>query len=362
MISESNRLPTPINGICLALSGGGTRAMVFHAGVLLFLSHRGLLEKITGISTVSGGSLLVGLVYKENDFSWPSSHKYSSYIHEAIKLSLCSKSMICDAISMLKEPRNFKYIFSRANLLAKALFHKWGVGCVLSDIPLHPEWSINGTTAETGKRFRFKPSSIGDYSLGYAHPKKMLLSDAMSVSAAFPGAIGPYSINTIEYNWFKRGWDEKPGKEKEVQLERNLRIYDGGVYDNLGLEAFFDQGRMQSKISNQLIICSDAGAPLKKGFSYWGMNPWRLKRVMDIISEQSRSLRVRAFMTYLLQNKNPGLYLGITSPYSGDINSSSHPSQYPTSLKKFSSEDFDKISDFGYKVAEYNYDHYIRTM
>lgn len=47
--------------IALALSGGGIRAMAFHLGMLKFLAERSLLEEIHRVSTVSGGSLLVGL-------------------------------------------------------------------------------------------------------------------------------------------------------------------------------------------------------------------------------------------------------------------------------------------------------------
>ena len=59
------------NGICvstglrnlgLALSGGGIRAAVFHLGVLRYLAERGVMERVTHLSTVSGGSLIVAAV------------------------------------------------------------------------------------------------------------------------------------------------------------------------------------------------------------------------------------------------------------------------------------------------------------
>ena len=57
---------TKPNNIALALSGGGIRAMVFHLGVLKYLSEQNKLEEISHISTVSGGSLIIGLLLKEN--------------------------------------------------------------------------------------------------------------------------------------------------------------------------------------------------------------------------------------------------------------------------------------------------------
>lgn len=47
-------------GIGLALSGGGFRAMLFHLGSLWRLNELGLLQKLNRISSVSGGSLLAG--------------------------------------------------------------------------------------------------------------------------------------------------------------------------------------------------------------------------------------------------------------------------------------------------------------
>ena len=49
-------------GLALALSGGGVRASVFHCGVLQRLALDGLLEKTTFVSSVSGGSLVTGLI------------------------------------------------------------------------------------------------------------------------------------------------------------------------------------------------------------------------------------------------------------------------------------------------------------
>src|ERR1700741_2390344 len=47
-------------GIGLALSGGGFRAMLFHAGALMRLNEFGLLAKINRVSSVSGGSIAAG--------------------------------------------------------------------------------------------------------------------------------------------------------------------------------------------------------------------------------------------------------------------------------------------------------------
>jgi NTE family protein len=55
----------------IALSGGGFRATVFHLGSLARLAESGQLEDVTFLSTVSGGSLCIALVYALNNYQWP---------------------------------------------------------------------------------------------------------------------------------------------------------------------------------------------------------------------------------------------------------------------------------------------------
>src|SRR5690348_15462267 len=47
-------------GIGIALSGGGFRAMLFHAGALLRMNELGLLSRAKRIASVSGGSIISG--------------------------------------------------------------------------------------------------------------------------------------------------------------------------------------------------------------------------------------------------------------------------------------------------------------
>src|SRR3569833_4424923 len=61
----------PSLGLALSLSGGGYRAMLFHAGVLIRLNEMGLLPKLSRVSSVSGGSItaaFLGLKWKNLEF------------------------------------------------------------------------------------------------------------------------------------------------------------------------------------------------------------------------------------------------------------------------------------------------------
>ncbi|WP_017905903.1 patatin-like phospholipase family protein [Pseudomonas asplenii] len=338
----------------LALSGGGVRAMAFHLGVLRYLAEQDALERVSQLSTVSGGSLLVGLLLHEHDGQWPGSAPFLQQLYPALREKLCSRSLLLSGLRQLFNPLNWRFLLSRANLLALGLRNEWGVDGLLSQIDARPDWSINGTTAENGKRFRFKRSNMGDYSIGYAATGDMPLAEALAVSAAFPGGIGPLVLDSRRFKWMQRGWDAPLNTAVETKLPfSRLHLYDGGVYDNLGLEPFFDAATGRSKRYEYPIIASDAGAPLKPGFRAGVLSPWRLKRIADIMSDQSRALRIRGFVEYLNQAPGRGSYLGITSALieASAGSDAAFAANVPTSLDRLSHEAFDRIAGHGYAVA-----------
>lgn len=355
------------SNISIAFSGGGTRAMAFHAGVLLYLAEKDCLEKVQNISSVSGGSLLVGLIYCENNYKWPSSKEYKNNVYSSIKSYLCNTNIQLNAIIKLFNPFNWKYLLSRANIIAKTIQNKWKIYGSLNEIPSFPRWIINGTTAETGKRFSFEFDKCGDYTLGYFLPKDIKISEAISISAAFPGGIGPFALKTDQYDWKKKiKWADPDGSEVDVKLDsKYIHIYDGGVYDNLGTEPFFDHGIGKLKIEETFLIVSDAGSRLSPSPLKGSLNPSRLKRIVDISMEQVRSLRVRSLMCYFTKVKNNGSYImigenpkDILSKYElGDskwqsIENINDAMNYKTKLSKMSETDFLKISRNGYELAK----------
>lgn len=336
--------------------------MVFHLGVLRHLAEHGALEQVHRLSTVSGGSLLVGLILQSAGMRWPGSAEFLSATYPTLRGKLCGSSLQWAAARQLLNPWNWRFALSRANLLAMALRKHWGVKARLSNLPSLPEWSINGTTAETGRRFRFKAETIGDYQLGYAHPGEFPLASALAVSAAFPGGFGPLTLAASRFVWKKRpSWESGPESAQPVDIGfRRLHLYDGGVYDNLGLEPYFDAGHGVPKHTGMFILVSDAGAPLPTGFAHGVMNPWRLKRVADIMSEQARALRVRTFVSYLQRTPGAGgyVYIGAPSALDGSVGNRQHPALFPTTLRRLSFTEFDRLADHGYQVAKAVADEY----
>lgn len=341
--------------IALALSGGGVRAMVFHLGVLRGLADRGDLERVSHISSVSGGSLVAGLVLQANNLSWPSSEQFLTTTLPSIKQLLCARSLERDTVRQLANPLNWRFLLSRANLLGIALEKLWGIKALLRDLPVAPEWSINGTTAENGKRFRFKKENMGDYLNGYTLDNgDFPLAQALAVSAAFPGVFGPLALPASRFTWTKRSWNAPLSNTEERALPfGKLHLYDGGVYDNLGLEPFFDAGRSTSKIGEVSILVSDAGAPLPQGFRLGPLNLFRLKRVADIMSDQSRALRVRTFATYALAVKGRGqlIFIGTPGRTLEEDKDAAFTRSFPTRLMRITSEQFDRIAAHGHRLS-----------
>lgn len=347
---SKDQVPKPLS---LAFSGGGIRAMAFHMGLLQRLAEDGALEFVQRVSTVSGGSLLVGLLLAESGMRWPSSSDFLKRVYPALRSKLCSQSLQWGALRQFR-PWRPQHAIYRANLLALALRKEWGITQSLSDVPAYPEWSINGTTAENGKRFRFKSNSLGDWDLGYVDDvKDYPLADALAVSAAFPGGFGPLKLDASQFVWRKRAWDAPVESATVVQLPyRALHLYDGGVYDNLGLEPLFDVGKLQPK-HDVSIIASDAGGTLKFGFDYWAVNPLRIKRVADIMAEQSRALRVRGFMRYLQFHPSMGAYVFIDAPCSPEnLIDDKSPAHFKTTLRCLPEAVFDAIARHGWETAD----------
>jgi NTE family protein len=306
--------PTALAGreLAIALSGGGTRAIAFHAGVLRYLAECGLLQQITHISSVSGGSLLTGLIFKSAGWAWPDDGRFLAQTVPFIRSALTESGLAAPMMWSLCRPHNWRYLLSRANILADAIERVWSIDRCLADLPALPVWSVNATTSETGRRFRFKQSGVGDYTLGYAKAAEFRIADAMAVSAAYPGVFGPLAIDAVRYEWRKReAWDLPKDAEQVVTPPfATLHLYDGGIYDNLGTEPLFDSGKQSAKEGADFILVCDAGAPLGQTAPSW-IRLFRLKRVADIMGEQTRALRVRSFANFLVNNPVAGAYLQI---------------------------------------------------
>lgn len=355
--------------IGIALSGGGIRATIYHLGVLKWLAESKLMESITYISSVSGGSLCAGLVYTHNDKKWPTSQQYLDQVLPAIEETIMGSDMQTSALL-----RMFPFwIHRKVNLLAKVIGKKWGVSGLMSDLGKTPVWCANCTTYETGKRFGITQDTMGDIVVGYANGHDLPISDAMAASAGFPILIGPYALKRDKFTWNASTFEANVGaRDNRVPRGRNFHLWDGGVYDNLGLEALFhisdrpSGGHLSRGVD--YIIVSNAGTLSRFRSRAFSSSP---KRLLDIAMDQVGILRIRSITGHIRQENN-GLYLQIGESASrllrnsaldpaviNQVISESLPEHqavfarsYNTTLRRPSKADFSIILRHGYEVAK----------
>ena len=304
--------------IGIALSGGGFRASVFHIGVLKTLAENNYFNKIKHISTVSGGSFVIALIFKLNNNKWPTDQEYLENILPKLEKYFVNIGLGRKAIYRLSLPKHWLNLFSRANIIADTLKNDWEIKNNLSDLPNIPIWDINATTVETGKNWRFSKEKMGDYKFGFIMNPNYSIADAVASSSAFPGLIGRFSINVSKYiNWHKFDFIDKEFKLNEDSIIFNkLHLSDGGLYNNLGEEAFID--KLGESINNDInfLVVSDATQSLKilKSKSIFNILG-RTLRLIDITMDQIKMLRVRAIHNFFDKNPKNGLYIQLGQYY-----------------------------------------------
>ncbi|MCL2083477.1 MAG: patatin-like phospholipase family protein [Oscillospiraceae bacterium] len=289
--------------IGIALSGGGIRAAIFHLGVLKYMSQVGLFDRIANISSVSGASLCVGTIFAANGNIWPNGRTFL----KTVLPEVCSRILGNDIqkSALLRLPVSPRYWHNKVGLIAKMLEKKWGITGTLQDISPFPYWEINCTAFETGKNFRFRRDFMGGYNLGYVQKPQLPISHMIAASAGFPVLIGPYILKTKGLRWTSDKW----GKGKEIQADGKYTLWDGGVYDNLGLEALYKIGKgLDSEIDCLMVSNASASIAHKKHKS--GMSVGNMLRLLDISSSQVVALRTREINAAVISKGN-GMYLKI---------------------------------------------------
>jgi NTE family protein len=335
-------------GIGLAVSGGGFRATLFHIGSLWRLNELGYLPKIDRFSSVSGGSITMGLLA----LSW-SKLTYVNEVATNIRQEVfdplrefCARDIDAWAIgegALLPWKSTGEAIQEEYE---KHLFGK----ATLQDLPDKPRFVINATNFQTGNSFRFSKPYAGDYRLGLINNPKFRLALAVTASSAFPPFLSPVEVE-VPAGAFQ------PVKGSDLNgvadFTEELFLTDGGVYDNLGLETVWNR--------YDTVLTSDAGAPLSTDkdveTSWYG----QALRALDITTNQARALRKRALVDDFIQNRRKGTYWGIRT----DIAKYEFPDALPcdrqkilalaslrTRLNTFSEAEQSELINWGYAVCD----------
>jgi NTE family protein len=321
--------------IGLALSGGGIRAAVFHLGVLQYLAEAGVWGQIANISSVSGASLAMGIILAAAGNRWPNESEFLQNIQPTIRTRILQNNIQAAALRRL--PFSPKYWRHRVHLLAKMLEEKWDIRGNIQDLPAYPYWEINCTTFETGNNFRIRRDYMGDSAIGYVQNPRLPISHMIAASAAFPVLIGPYILETADLRWTK----DKHGKGPPVSVSHHYTLWDGGVYDNLGIAPLYTTGRGLDKEIDFLVVSNAsafAGHQRRRG----NISIANLRRLLDISMNQVDVLRSRQVLASVV-GSGRGVYIKI-----GDM-----WGHYTTTLNAPTPQDYDQLLRHGYKNAKH---------
>jgi NTE family protein len=272
-----------------------------------------------------------------------------------------------------------KLLEPRANFLSELIQQQWGLTARLCDLPRAPRWLINATCYETGKNWRFESFRMGDYVFGYTNDTDLPAADGVAASAGFPGLIGALVLNTRGRHWFQYlEQDSGPDRlDTAKQLARKtlsiepefpfVHLWDGGVYDNFGMEGVFDIGEGWRKDIEFLIVSDAAGFPGKQTYQP-GVNA--MLRLVDVMMDQIRSLRTRAVLEQIVDRKEPGVLLrnsstcgkilkGLDDPARAteltaqcqDDLQAARSAAFPTVIRRLTPDEFNLLFRHGYEVA-----------
>ena len=347
----------------LALSGGGYRAMLFSLGSTWRLNELGWLRRLDVITSVSGGSILNGvLATRWSQLDWDADGVATNF---APVVAQPVRAMASRTLDVFAGIEGLLSIFSTiADKVTEAydehLFH----GARLqSGIPPFekgrtPRFLFYATSLQTGSSVRIERKRLADYRIGEIPDPDLPVARVVCASSAFPPVLSP-----VELKLDPGAWRELPGAQLFARREfrERLLLTDGGVYDNMGLEAIWDRCAT--------VLVSDAGAPLDADAD--PPSDWTRQaiRVLDIVSEQTRALRRRALLHDFQQARDgaraatgrSGTYWGIRTqiddyavpnPLVRDNARTRALQQIRTRLNEFTPAEQGELINWGYALTD----------
>lgn len=294
---EDEGAPTPGTGLCL--SGGGFRAMLFHVGSLWRLSDAGYLPRLDRVSSVSGGSItaaVLAVAWSELDFDADGKarnfeslvvRRLRDFAHRTVDIPAVLLGALTPGLTI-------------NGRLARSYSRLFGT-LTLADLPERPEFVFDATSLQSGDLWRFSHDVQGDWRVGTQRRPATPLTRVVAASSAFPPVLSPARFSLPD-GALDPGAD--PDVNRPPYTERVV-LADGGVYDNLGLEAVW------SRYTRVLI--SDAGGQMGNAARPHSLWPLQLLRVLSVIDNQVRDLRKRQAVQSFIEGQRTGAYWGIRS-------------------------------------------------
>jgi len=363
---------TSENEPALCLSGGGFRAALFHLGALRRLNELGVLSRIAVISSVSGGSIVNGmLAARWSSLVGDATNTFQNFdemlrfpLREFCQFDLRTPLLLGHRLNPLRWFGDGRSAFMVSGNDLSRSYNALFDGKLLADVPESnsktPRFVFCATSVNTGACWHFHSGPLarmGEFYTGYSDVNDVRISEAVAASSAFPLAFSAFELDSARLREVSRvdPWGStRPlsGKRDAVTLERIL-LTDGGVYDNLGVEPVWQRFRA--------ILSSDAGRPFASVATCSQAILNRLKRVASISEEQVGAVRKRWLIEQYLSKARVGTLWAINTnveDYPIDNAHSYSPevrtlfSSVRTDLNSFSEGEIACIENHGYALAD----------
>jgi len=333
-------------GVALCLSGGGYRAMLFHAGSLWRLNEAGWLSRLDRISSVSGGSIAAGQLA----VAWPALDFTAGPAPQFVD------GVVAPLRRLAGETIDFAGIFrglvtpgSVGEKVAAAYKKHLFGDRTLQDLPDEPRFVINATNLQSAVLWRFSKPYMRDYRVGEVQNPTVELATAVAASAAFPPFLSPVRLKLEESDYTPDSGDDL----QRAPYTTDVVLADGGVYDNLGLETIWKR--------YTTVLVSDGGghvAAKEKPAADWLR---QFPRILGVIDSQVRALRKRDIINLYKSGTRKGAYWGIRSDISDygaadalrcDPLLTTRLAESPTRLAKMPPELQERLINWGYAVTD----------
>jgi NTE family protein len=284
-VSESY-LPEPAGkraGVALCLSGGGYRASLFHLGTLRRLNELGILAQVDTVSAVSGGSILAAFV-AQHVGEWPTSGTLPDFdrrIAEPFREFTRKNIRTLWVLRRVVKPWD-------STVAVESLVRRYERDLVqlkLGELPQRPRFIFSATDMAFGVNWVSERRRVGSYAAGYVEPAPdWPVARAVAASSCFPPAFEPMPVHL-------------------GSRFKDVRLTDGGVYDNMGLEPVWKD--------HEVVLVSDGGATFD--FHPDAGVLGRISRYAAIQGRQSAALRKRWLIAGFKQGSLEGTYWGVGS-------------------------------------------------
>jgi len=336
----------------LALSGGGFRAALFNLGTLWRLNELGWLKKLAMITSVSGGSITSAVLgFKWKGLTFNADGVATNFIDQVVApvRHFCTLS-----IDISAGIEGFVSVFESIPQRVAAKYRDELFGdATLQDLPdsdTNPRFVIYATSLQSGASVRMSRKHFADYRVGRIPGPTVPLATAVAASSAFPPVLSPV---TIDFD--PAAWESQEGADLYPQVEFRRRVYlsDGGVYDNMGLEAIWERCK--------IVLVSDAGAPFSPEAAPERAWTSQVERVLGIAVEQTRRLRRSWLVGDFQAKRRQGSYWGIATRIADyqlhatlltDTAATAALQHIRTRLNPFSDEEQMQLINWGYALAD----------